>query len=284
MDNVNIKVLTAILNGKMKTDKSYQEYLRVKDINKNKFDLSFQTEINDKYERFQINLYNYARSIVDKKKMFTNFKELQNVFDTKIVITSWKNCEKKEYEFSELYRCFRNRKEHFDKINYEEEYILFKNNVSFELLEKLYNTCNKVLNIELEKLNQNELVSILLGNVDVKASFEKMITNMIITNEKNKNQYPEIYILNNEILSIFKTINFDDITLDQIDNIYFSIEKYLLDETYKNIFIENYGFKIYDDFIKLCNSEDFNTIEEDMIKISNILNEIYEIEQKKKES
>ena len=161
---------------------------------------------------------------------------------------------------------------------------MFKNNVSFELLEKLYNTCNKVLNTELEKLNQNELVSILLGNVDIKASFEKMITNMIITNEKNKNQYPENYILNNEILSIFKTINFDDITLDQIDNIYFSIEKYLLDETYKNIFIENYGFKTYDDFIKLCNSEDFNTIEEDMIKISNILNEIYEIEQKKKES
>lgn len=123
------KRLFSVLNGKIKVDKYLNEFQNIEKQLKDKFDLDVQASFNRAYEQFQINLYYFFRSYKEQNKYF-----------------------------EDLFNSFRNRNEHYDKINREEEYILFKTSISREQLMELYNCCFEVLNTELNKLDFDDVI------------------------------------------------------------------------------------------------------------------------------
>ena len=218
MDTLKKKILASILNGKNKVIKSLNSYLLIEKKQKDKFDFDLQMDLNSCYEEFQINLYNYYRSIKDKKHYFEDYNLIKEIIDKPIITKSWKKTAS-NYTFDDLFRAFRNKKEHYDKINCEEEYTLFKTSITKEQLIDLYNYCNKVLDKELSKLNDDEILNFITSNSEIRVSFDIFLTNIIETNEKNKAKNPEIYELNNVMIELFKNINLDTITINELDNI-----------------------------------------------------------------
>ncbi len=85
MEEKKKRILSSILIGKNKVDKYLNEYKNLTNDNKMKFDIDIQNSINSKFEQFQINLYNYARSIVDKSEYFENSNKIVLLFNEVIV-------------------------------------------------------------------------------------------------------------------------------------------------------------------------------------------------------
>ena len=85
MEEKKKRILSSILIGKNKVDKYLNEYKNLTNDNKIKFDIDIQNSINSKFEQFQINLYNYARSIVDKSEYFENSNKIVLLFNEVIV-------------------------------------------------------------------------------------------------------------------------------------------------------------------------------------------------------
>ena len=123
------KVLSSILNGKIKVSKSLEEYKNVVNDIKN---IDYQSNLNVKFEQFQIALYNYSRAITDQKKYFELSGKIEKIFN-KIIIPNSDEYSSRKYTFFDLYRAFRNRNEHYDKINCETEYIIFKTSILKDL-------------------------------------------------------------------------------------------------------------------------------------------------------
>ena len=165
-------ILSSILIGKNKVDQYLNDYKNLIDDAQTIFDIDVQNNINSKFEQFQINLYNYARSIVDKSEYFENSNKINLLFNEVIVPKNLKRHSKK-YSFFDLYRAFRNKNEHYDKINCEEEYIIFKTSICKEKFFQLYDVCNEVLNCELNKLEESEMLNFVLSNIEIRTSYEK---------------------------------------------------------------------------------------------------------------
>lgn len=129
MDVIKKKVLASILNGKNKVTKSLNNYLSIEKKQKEKFDLDSQIIMKNYYEEFQVNLYNYYRSIKDKKNYFEDYSFIEKIINKPIIPKSWKTISL-NYTFEDLFKAFRNKKEHYDKINCEEQYTLFKTSIT----------------------------------------------------------------------------------------------------------------------------------------------------------
>lgn len=275
MDIIKKKVLASILNGKNKVSESLNSYLLIEKNQKEKFDLDLQNDLKKFYEEFQINLYNYYRSIKDKKDYFEDYNLIREIMDNPIMIKSWRNT-KSDYTFDDLFRVFRNKKEHYDKINCEEEYALFKTSITKEQLIELYNCCNKVLDKELSKLTEDEILNFITANPEIKVSFDIVLTNIIETNEKNKAKYPAIYELNNIMIEMFKKINLESITMDELDNIYYKLNELLKNGKYKYEFVKMYGLDLYNYLLSMY-KDDNTTFEDDKQKFNHFLQEILKI-------
>lgn len=280
MEEKKKHILSSILIGKNKVDKYLNEYKRLINNIQKKFDTDIQNDINSKFEQFQINLYNYARAIVDKKEYFENAHKLECLFNETIISKNLK-CQSKEYIFAELYRAFRNKNEHYDKVNCEEEYIIFKTSIDKEKFFRLYDVCNYVLNYELNKLQKNELLDFILSNIEIRVSYEKSIIVLEEANEKNKNEFQNIYEFNRLMIEDFKNIDFKNTTIEQLDYIYFKLKDYLLSKEYKEEFIKRYGLNLYKELLNMYN-DDTSSFEDDKKRINNYFNQIYEIEKQYK--
>ena len=151
MEEKKKRILSSILIGKIKVDKYLNDYKNSINDAQMKFDIDAQNNINFNFEQFQINLYNYARSIADKSEYFKNSNKIVLLFNEVIVSRNFKQ-QSKNYSFFDLYRAFRNKNEHYDKINCEGKYIIFKTSINKEKFFQLYVVCNEVLNYELNKL------------------------------------------------------------------------------------------------------------------------------------
>lgn len=276
MEEKKKRILSSILIGKNKVDKYLNDYKSLTNDNKIKFDIDVQNSINSKFEQFQINLYNYARSIVDKSEYFENSNKIVLLFNEVIVPKNLKQ-QSKKYTFFDLYRAFRNKNEHYDKINCEEEYIIFKTSISKEKFFQLYDVCNEILNCELNKLEESELLNFVLSNIEIRASYEKSIIAMESANEKGKKEFPNVYNLNRLMIEDFKNVDFENITIEQLDYIYFKLKDYLLSGEYKEEFIKRYGLNLYNEVLNMYNDDD-SSFEEDKKRISSYFNQIYEIE------
>ena len=99
MDTIKKKVLASILNGKNKVTKSLNSYLSIEEKQKEKFDLESRIDLNSYYEEFQINLYNYYRSIKE------DYNLIKEIIDKPMIIKSWKK-PKSNYTFDELFRNY----------------------------------------------------------------------------------------------------------------------------------------------------------------------------------
>lgn len=282
MEEKKKRVLSSILIGKNKVDRYLNDYKKLINDVQMKFDIDVQNNINSKFEQFQINLYNYARSIVDKSEYFENSNKIDLLFNEVIVPKNLKQ-QSIKYSFFDLYRAFRNKNEHYDKINCEDEYIIFKTSISKEKFFQLYDVCNEILNYELNKLEENELINFILSNIEIRASYEKSIIAMESANEKGKKEFPNIYNLNRLMIEDFKNIDFENITIEQLDYIYFKLKDYLLSDEYKEEFIKRYGLNLYNEVLNMYNDDD-SSFEEDKKRISSYFNQIYEIERQYNEN
>lgn len=277
MDSKKRKFLSSILNGKNKVEKSLNEY---NTLSKNiKIDIDYQARLEEKYNIFLINLYNYVRAIRDQSKLFEKYNKIDSLLNKTITPKSWKSYSKK-YTFFELYNAFRNKNEHPDKINNDEEYTIFKTSLMKDDFFNLYSTCNEVLNVELNKMDENDVANFLLSNIEFKTSFETTIIKMIEVNEQNKTEYPLIYELNVKMIDRFKNIDFDNITIDEIDKVWEEIKIYWKNTEFKLEFINRYGQGLYDKFISICNDD--STIDEYKKEVNKFFQNIYDIEQSKK--
>ncbi len=276
MEEKKKRILSSILIGKNKVDKYLNEYKNLTNDNKMKFDIDIQNSINSKFEQFQINLYNYARSIVDKSEYFENSNKIVLLFNEVIVPKNLKQ-QSKKYTFFALYRAFRNKNEHYDKINCEEEYIIFKTSISKEKFFQLYDVCNEILNCELNKLEESEILNFVLSNIEIRTSYEKTIIAMESANEKGRKELSNIYNFNRMMIEYFKNVDFKNITIEQLDYICYRLKKYLLSDEYKEEFIKRYGLNLYNEILNMYN-DDNSSFEEDKKRISSYFNQIYEIE------
>lgn len=282
MEEKKKRILSSILIGKNKVDRYLNDYKKLINDVQMKFDIDVQNNINSKFEQFQIKLYNYARSIVDKSEYFENSNKIDLLFNEVIVPKNLKQ-QSIKYSFFDLYRAFRNKNEHYDKINCEDEYIIFKTSISKEKFFQLYDVCNEILNYELNKLEENELINFILSNIEIRASYEKSIIAMESANEKGKKEFPNIYNLNRLMIEDFKNIDFENITIEQLDYIYFKLKDYLLSDEYKEEFIKRYGLNLYNEVLNMYNDDD-SSFEEDKKRISSYFNQIYEIERQYNEN
>lgn len=282
MEEKKKRILSSILIGKNKVDRYLNDYKKLINDVQMKFDIDVQNNINSKFEQFQINLYNYARSIVDKSEYFENSNKIDLLFNEVIVPKNLKQ-QSIKYSFFDLYRAFRNKNEHYDKINCEDEYIIFKTSISKEKFFQLYDVCNEILNYELNKLEENELINFILSNIEIRASYEKSIIAMESANEKGKKEFPNIYNLNRLMIEDFKNIDYENITIEQLDYIYFKLKDYLLSDEYKEEFIKRYGLNLYNEVLNMYNDDD-SSFEEDKKRISSYFNQIYEIERQYNEN
>lgn len=277
MDVTKKKVLASILNGKNKVTKSLNNYLSIEKNQKDKFDLDSQIYLKSCYEEFQINLYNYYRSIKDKKSYFEDYNLIEKILNKPIIPKSWKKITS-NYTFDDLFKAFRNKKEHYDKVNCEEEYTLFKTSVTKNQLIDLYNCCNQVLDKELSRLNDDEILNFITSNPELKVSFDISLTNIIETNEKNKAMYPAIYELNNIMIELFKNTNLETITMNELDDIYYKLNDLLKKEVYKNEFVKIYGLDLYNYLLNMYKDEN-STLEDDKQKLNYFFSEVLKINQ-----
>lgn len=282
MEEKKKRILSSILIGKNKVDRYLNDYKNLINDAQMKFDIDVQNNINSKFEQFQINLYNYARSIVDKSEYFEKSNKIDLLFNEVIVPQNLKQ-QSIKYSFFDLYRAFRNKNEHYDKINCEDEYIIFKTSISKEKFFQLYDVCNEILNYELNKLEENELINFILSNIEIRASYEKSIIALEKANEKGKKEFSNIYNINRLMIEDFKSVDFENITIEQLDCIYFKLRDYILSDGYKEEFIKRYGLNLYNEVLKMYN-DDESSFEEDKKRISTYFNQIYEIERKYNEN
>lgn len=266
------KILSSILNGKIKVFKSLEEYKNVANDIKN---IDYQSNLNVKFEQFQIALYNYSRAIIDQKKYFELSGKIEKIFNEIIVYNS-DEYSSREYTFFDLYRAFRNRNEHYDKINCETEYIIFKTSILKDVFFELYEVCNEVLDYELNKLTYEEIISFLLSNIEIKTNYEKAKIALKKSSEENKDKNPNIYNEIKKLLKDFSDIDFDNITMEQLDYICNKFKNYILSENYKKEFVNRYGINLYEELLKLYNDD--SSLEMDKFMINDFFQKIYLIE------
>ena len=266
------KVLSSILNGKIKVSKSLEEYKNVVNDIKN---IDYQSNLNVKFEQFQIALYNYSRAITDQKKYFELSGKIEKIFN-KIIIPNSDEYSSRKYTFFDLYRAFRNRNEHYDKINCETEYIIFKTSILKDVFFRLYEVCNEVLDYELNKLTYEEIISFLLSNIEIKTNYEKAKIALKKSSEENKDKNPNIYNEIKNLLKDFSGIDLDNITIEQLDYICNKFKSYILSENYKKEFVNRYGINLYEELLKIYN-DDFS-LEMDKYIINDFFQKIYLIE------
>lgn len=266
------KVLSSILNGKIKVSKSLEEYKNVVNDIKN---IDYQSNLNVKFEQFQIALYNYSRAIMDQKKYFELSGKIEKIFN-KIIIPNSDEYSSRKYTFFDLYRAFRNRNEHYDKINCETEYIIFKTSILKDVFFRLYEVCNEVLDYELNKLTYEEIISFLLSNIEIKTNYEKVKIALRKSNEENKDKNPNIYNEIKNLLKDFSGIDLDNITIEQLDYICNKFKSYILSENYKKEFVNRYGINLYEELLKIYNDD--SSLEMDKYIINDFFQKIYLIE------
>ena len=96
-------------------------------------------------------------------------------------------------------------------------------------------------------------------------------------NEKGKKEFPNVYNLNRLMIEDLKNVDFENITIEQLDYIYFKLKDYLLSDEYKEEFIKRYGLNLYNEVLNMYNDDD-SSFEEAKKRISSYFAQIYEIE------
>lgn len=274
MDSKVKKILSSILMGQTKVFSCLRKFQDLELRLKDRFDYNISVEKEESYNQFKINLFNYYRSISDQKKYFEEYEKVSRIINKTIVLD---DDMEKSYTFDTLFRAFRNLNEHYDKTNCETEYELFQKYISKDDLLELFKCCNEVLNHELKKLTADELLSLFFMDTKVKTSYSLALDKLAESNENAKEQSKELYSLNVKMIEKYRTILSSDISLDNMDEIFKSLELYLANPTYKDMFVNRYGIELYDYLVNMFTDDDSN-IEQDKEKLNYILNATCEIE------
>lgn len=274
MDPKVKKILSSILMGQTKVFSSLRKYQDLELKLKDRFDCNISAEKEESYNQFKINLFNYYRSISDQKKYFEEYEKVSRIINKTIDLG---DDMEKSYTFDTLFRAFRNLNEHYDKTNCENEYELFQKYISKDDLLKLFNCCNEVLDHELKKLTDDELLSLIFMDTKVKTSYSLALDKLAESNENAKGQSEELYSLNAKMIEKFKIVLSSNVSAEDMDEISKSLELYLANPTYKDMFVNRYGIELYDFLVNMYSDDDSN-IEQDKEKLNYILNATCEIE------
>lgn len=197
----------------------------------------------------------------------------------KLLLLPWRNFSH-EFTFRRLIKDFRNTNEHFDKIDSDLQYSLFESSVSIEKLEELYEVCNKIVYNEIKVAKDDDLPGLLLANAEIESSYHNMILSLLKSNEKEKDNNPIIFCLNNEMIELFQNINFASLDSRKLDKICSSLFDYINDESIKKDFIQRYGDVYYNEFLSLLTDDDIS-IEDYTQRFNDLLGKIMQIEMDK---
>lgn len=256
MKQKKIKTLITLLNARERTKKALKRYDEL--YSKQALNLTFQLEIQDTLNYFKINLYNYIRTIKDKKEYFDKYQNLESELNKKVIPLNAESLNS-TYTIYELYSVYRNRYEHPNKIDDADQYTIFHTSIPQKEFILLFHICNNVVDFELNKLTSDEIKSMILENPETIISIQKSILHLDKQNEKEKEEHLELYQQNKMLLQKLKNINFNNLTENLIDEIYEEFKKYFLNTYFKKEFVEYYGETMYKKLLEIYNNENGST-------------------------
>lgn len=267
-------IVISILKAKKRTNDNYKQYV---EMNNNKImDIDYHSKINQCYETFLRELYNYINAIIisnKEKGLFKKIDRLKEILNVQIEFDN-KNGEKTIYTFKELFATYRNYNEHPEKINQTNRYILFVKNMNFEKAETLLKICNELMEDELKKISLDEMFVLILNNIEIKSKIIQFIDQFDIINESIKEKDLLLYEKVKEMINLMKENMIDNPNLDNIEKIYYKFIEYLKDSYYKQRFISIFGEELYDDILSFTLDENI-TVEELKKRIPMIFEKIY---------
>ena len=272
-------IVISILKAKKRTNDSYKQYIEMK--NNKIMDIDYYSKMNQCYETFLRELYNYINAIIisnEKKGLFGKIDRLKEILNEKIEFKN-KNGEKTIYTFKDLFATYRNYNEHPEKTNQIDRYILFIKNIDFEKSEILLKICNELIEEELKKISPDEMFVLILNNTEIKAKIIQFIDQFNTTNESIKEIDLLLYEKVKEMVDLIKENMIENPNLDNIKKIYYKFIEYLKDSYYKQRFISILGEELYDDILSFVLDENI-TEEKLKKKIPMIFEKIYLLDNK----
>lgn len=256
MKQKKIKTLITLLNARERTKRALKRYDEL--YSKQALNLTFQSEIQDTLNYFKINLYNYIRSIKDKKEYFDKYQKLESELNKKVIPLNAESLNS-TYTIYELYSVYRNRYEHPNKIDDADQYTIFHTSIPQKEFIQLFHICNNVVDFELNKLTSVEIKSMILENPETIISIQKSILHLDKQNEQEKEEHLELYQQNKMLLQKLKNINFNNLTENLIDEFYEEFKNYFLNTYFKKEFVEYYGETMYKKLMEIYNNENGST-------------------------
>ena len=267
-------IVISILKAKKRTSDSYKQYIEMK--NNKIMDIDYYSKMNQCYETFLRELYNYINAIIisnEKKGLFEKIDRLKEILNEKIEFKN-KNGEKTIYTFKDLFATYRNYNEHPEKTNQIDRYILFIKNMDFEKSEILLKICNELIEEELKKISPVEMFILILNNTEIKAKIIQFIDQFNTINELIKGKDLLLYEKVKEMINLIIENVIENPNLDNIEKIYNKFIEYLKDSYYKQRFISTFGEDLYDDILSFVLDENI-TAEKLKKKIPMIFEKIY---------
>lgn len=281
MNMKKIKVLASIFNGKINVEKTFQKYKELESKLMNNFNFEINAELIKEKESFQISLCNYYESLINESKLFDKINLVKDYIYKPVELKTLRNIEK-TYSLDSLFRAFRNKKEHPEKIDCVKRYNLFKSSVDMDMCIELYKYCDIVLEYEIEKLTVDELVKLFEFNPDIKALRESKLLGFTNLNKKIKNENPKLYKLNLALLNKIDSSDLDEMTFETVEKNCESFDEYFKSSEYKNAFIKRYGIKKYERLLEIINDDELS-INEYIITFQEYISDLINIEIEKNE-
>lgn len=270
-------IVISILKAKKRTNNSYKQYIEMK--NNKIMDIDYYSKMNQCYETFLQELYNYINAIIisnEKKGLFEKTDRLKEILNEKIEFKN-KSGEKTIYTFKDLFATYRNYSEHPEKTNQIDRYILFVKNMNFEKAEILLKICNELMEDELKKFSPDEMFILILNNTEIKAKIIQFIDQFNAINESIKEKDLLLYEKVKEMINLMKENMIDNPNLYNIEQIFYKFIEYLKDSYYKQCFVSTFGEELYNDILSF-NLDESVKIEELKKEISTIFEKIYSLD------
>ena len=265
MDKKKIKIISSILEGRKKAVDSYNEY-KCLSYNKPEFiSINYNLLISKKYDDFRVKLYNYMNAIKNKKVYFEKF----NCIDEKLNYIPEGVKNKNLYL---LFKAFRHKNEHPENVEYDDDYIMFKEYITLKDLEDLLEVCNDTLGYELEKMNNDAILQIFLSNPDLKSGARVFYNKLLETSKFKDESYPQLYDYNQEIINKLLNVDFCNLTLESLDKIMENLKEYINNISIKEITQTLMSKETYEQFERFNSLTEDITIEEFKLELEKLIN------------
>lgn len=177
------------------------------------------------------------------KKYFRNNDKINSILDEKYNNTS----------LELLLKHTRNRHSHIDKHDKLDDYfvLLFKvpKTVIFQLTDEIYTGINSIV----KTIFNNNYYEIVLNSKPILYIFElyRSFSNLEIVNKESDRMF--IFEFN----KIIKDFNYEDSTIEEINNFVDKVELIIKSDNIKNQFIIDYGEDTYTGLIKMITDENY---------------------------